>query len=80
LDAAIHFVNNGATKVYITARNDAKAAEAKNTIEARTGEKDIVDTLVLDMNTLGEVQGFMERLQQKVSSIGKLMNFPQLLC
>lgn len=70
LEAAIIYVQLGAGTVYITARNGTKGAEAKNTIEKRTGKKDVVQVRVLDMDTFEGVKQFMIELQKDVKSIG----------
>lgn len=72
LEAAILYVQLGAETVYITARSAAKGAEAKSTIEARTGKKDVVRVRVLDMDTFEGVKRFVEELKKDVKSIGKL--------
>ena len=70
LEAAIIYVQLGAETVYITSRNVARGAEAKATIEERTGKKDVVKVLVLDMDTFDGVQQFVEVLKKEVKSIG----------
>jgi NAD(P)-dependent dehydrogenase (short-subunit alcohol dehydrogenase family) len=70
LEAAIHYVQNGAANVYITARNEARGAAAQETIEARTGKKDVVKARVLDMDTFEGVKSFVDGLKKDVKSIG----------
>lgn len=70
LEAAVIYAELGAETVYITARNAAKGAEAKSTIEERTGKRDVVQVRVLDMDTFEGVRRFMDELKRDVKSIG----------
>jgi NAD(P)-dependent dehydrogenase (short-subunit alcohol dehydrogenase family) len=70
LEAAIIYVQLGAETVHITARNAARGAQAKATIEERTGKKDIVQVRVLDMDTFEGVKQFVNGLKKDVKSIG----------
>ena len=70
LEAAIHYVQLGAETVYITSRNATRGVETKATIEKRTGKKDVVRVLVLDMDTFGGVKQFVELVKKEVKSIG----------
>ena len=70
LEAAVIYVQLGAETVYITSRNATRGAEAKATIEDRTGKKDVVKVLVLDMDTFEGVKQFVGVLKKEVKSIG----------
>jgi NAD(P)-dependent dehydrogenase (short-subunit alcohol dehydrogenase family) len=69
LEAAIHYVNLGASTVYITARNSAKGAEAIEAIETRTGTKGKVQSLILDMDTFAGVLKFVKDVKANIKSI-----------
>lgn len=70
LEAAIIYVQLGAETVYITSRNAARGAEAKATIEERTGKTNVVKVLVLDLDTFDGVKQFVGVLKKEVKSIG----------
>jgi len=69
LETAIHYVQLGAAHVYITARTVSKGQEAVSTIEARTGKKDMVKFLELDMDTFSGVVSFVETVKSKIEEI-----------
>ncbi len=69
LEAAIHFVNLGASTVIITARTLARGNAAKATIESRTGKKGIVQVRELNMDTFANVKTFVEGLKAEVTNI-----------
>jgi NAD(P)-dependent dehydrogenase (short-subunit alcohol dehydrogenase family) len=68
-EAAIIYVNFGAEKVIITARDSARGLKAKHEIEVRTGKKDVVEVRVLDMDTFSGVQTFVTELKKEVKEI-----------
>lgn len=68
-ESAIHYVNLGASAVYIAARNAVKGSEAVAAIEARTGKKGRVHALVLDMDTFSGVQSFVKDVEAEVKTI-----------
>jgi NAD(P)-dependent dehydrogenase (short-subunit alcohol dehydrogenase family) len=73
LEAAVHYVKNGAQNVYVTARNEVRAAAAKLEIEKRTGTegRGVVKARVLDMDTFEGVKRFVEGPKKDVKSIGE---------
>ncbi len=68
-EAAIHYVNLGASPVIITARNSAGGAKAKFEIEKRTGRKDVVQVRILDMDTFDGVKSFAKEVRKEVKTI-----------
>ena len=48
--------------MYITVRNEARGASAKETIEGRTGGKDVVRAGLLDLDTFEGVKSFLDEL------------------
>ena len=69
LEAAILYVQLGASPVIITARTATRGLEAKSTIEQRTGKKDVVQVRILDMDTFDGVKSFVNGLRKDVKSI-----------
>ncbi|KAH7411510.1 hypothetical protein BKA64DRAFT_663616 [Cadophora sp. MPI-SDFR-AT-0126] len=69
LETAIHYVNLGAASVIITARTLSRGNDAKLAIEKRTGKKDVVNVMVLDMDTFAGVKGFMKQLRADVTKL-----------
>ena len=69
LEAAVHYVNLGAESVIITARNLSKGNKAKFEIERRTGKKDAVRVMVLDMDTFAGVKVFVKQLKVDVEKM-----------
>lgn len=70
LEAAVHYVREGAERVYITARNVTRAEEAQVAIEERTEKMGVVQTRVLDMDTFEGVRGFVEGVRKDIKTIG----------
>ncbi|KAG0651530.1 Short chain dehydrogenase atnD [Hyphodiscus hymeniophilus] len=73
LAAAVIYAQLAAKTVYITARTAAKGAEAKKTIEERTGVKDVVQVRVLDMDTFNGVEDFVDGFKKDVKSIDNVL-------
>tara|TARA_R110002033_G_scaffold20404_1_gene51648 strand:- start:98 stop:499 length:402 start_codon:yes stop_codon:yes gene_type:complete len=69
LEAAVHYVNLGASFVIITARTLSKGTKAKFDIEKRTGKKDVVTVMVLDMDTFAGVKVFVKQLRADVQKM-----------
>ncbi len=80
-EAAIHYVNLGASPVIITARTSARGNDAKYEIERRTGRKDVVQVRVLDMDTFDSVKVFVKNMRHSVKAIDivLLASFTSLL-
>lgn len=69
LAAAIHFINLGASEVFITARSAEKGESAKKKIEAaatvqQAGSGGKVHVLILDMDRYSSIVSFVDQLQQ----------------
>jgi NAD(P)-dependent dehydrogenase (short-subunit alcohol dehydrogenase family) len=76
LETAIHYINLGASTVYITGRTLARANDAKAVVERRTGKTEVVQALELDMSTFAGVTKFVDALGKElkgkeVKGIGK---------
>jgi NAD(P)-dependent dehydrogenase (short-subunit alcohol dehydrogenase family) len=69
LETAIHYVNLRAFKVIITARTHQKGEKAKTEIEKRTGKKDVIYVMVLNMDEFEGVVHFVKELENTVSRI-----------
>jgi len=69
LEAAIHYVNLGASTVIITARTLSRGFAAQTTIEARTGKTGIIQVRELDMSTFDGVKKFVDSLKEDVKTI-----------
>ncbi|KAF2272947.1 uncharacterized protein EI97DRAFT_384626 [Westerdykella ornata] len=61
LEAAVKFVNLGASKVVIAARDVGRGERVKSDIEARTGKKGQLEVWELDMDSYESVVAFAER-------------------
>lgn len=69
LEAAIHYVQLGASTVIITARTLSRGPTTKATIEARTGKTGVVQVRELDMSTFAGVKTFVDGLKEEVKTI-----------
>ena len=69
LETAIHYVNLGAASVIITARTLPRGNDAKLEIEKRTGKRDVVSVMVLDMDTFAGVKAFIKQLRADVTKL-----------
>ena len=76
LEAARHFVRLDAAKVILAVRTLSKGEAAKESIEASTGRKSVVEVWELDMARYASVQAFaarcetLERLDVVISNAG----------
>jgi NAD(P)-dependent dehydrogenase (short-subunit alcohol dehydrogenase family) len=61
LEAAVKFVNLGASKVIIAARDLSKGEAVKADIEARTGKRGVLEVWELDLDSYDSVIAFSER-------------------
>ncbi|KAH7355449.1 hypothetical protein BKA65DRAFT_498436 [Rhexocercosporidium sp. MPI-PUGE-AT-0058] len=68
-ETAIHYVNLGAASVIITARTLSRGNDAKFEIERRTGKKDVVHVMILDMDTFAGVQAFVKEVRATIKKI-----------
>jgi len=69
LEAAIHYVQLGAAKVYITSRKASRGEEARASIEARTGKNGVVHVCELEMDTFAGVKTFVDSLAAEIKEI-----------
>ncbi|KAH8680003.1 hypothetical protein BGZ60DRAFT_503634 [Tricladium varicosporioides] len=69
LEAAIKFVNFGASKVIITTRDMEKGTAAKHQINARTSNTDSVEVWQLDMNSYNSIKSFCSRASSQLEHL-----------
>lgn len=71
LEAAVKFVNLGAEKVILAARDLAKATSVLADIERRTGTqgKDVLEVWQLDMASYASVTGFAQRANKELEHL-----------
>jgi len=63
-EAALKFVDKGASKVILGVRDASKGKSAAKEIERRTGKKGIAEVWQIDMSDYGSVKGFAEQVKE----------------
>lgn len=69
LEAAVKFVNSGATRVIITTRDMEKGLAAKAWISERTSKGDSVEVWQLDMNSYDSIRSFCEKASSELNRL-----------
>jgi NAD(P)-dependent dehydrogenase (short-subunit alcohol dehydrogenase family) len=69
LEAAVKFVVLGAAKVILAVRSLKKGEQAKETIEGRTGRKNVIEVWELDMGSYESIRTFADRATKQLDRL-----------